>query len=57
MPVPGILRTIFLLHKLQQTDELKAGDEVKVYLYKDPHGRMTASPEAAENARGPDRLR
>lgn len=33
----------FLLHKLQQTEPVKVGDVVKVYLYLDPHGRMTAS--------------
>lgn len=32
-----------LLHKLQQETPLKVGDKVKVYLYLDPHGRMTAS--------------
>lgn len=32
-----------LLHKLQQTAEVKVGDEVKVYLYLDPNRRLTAS--------------
>ncbi len=32
-----------LLHKLQQTEEVKAGDKVKVYLYLDPNKRLTAS--------------
>ncbi|MBQ9763970.1 MAG: RNA-binding protein [Phascolarctobacterium sp.] len=32
-----------LLHKLQQTEELKEGDKVKVYLYLDPNKRLTAS--------------
>ncbi len=33
-----------LLHKQQQTgDEVAIGDEVKVYLYLDPKGRLTAS--------------
>lgn len=32
-----------LLHKLQQTEEVKVGDEVKVYLYLDPSKRLTAS--------------
>ena len=37
-----------LLHKLQQETEVKIGDSVKVdsvkvYLYLDPHGRLTAS--------------
>ncbi len=32
-----------LLHKLQQTAEVKVGDEVKVYLYLDPNKRLTAS--------------
>ena len=33
----------FLLHKLQQTEEIKEGDKVKVYLYLDPNKRLTAS--------------
>ena len=32
-----------LLHKLQQTTPVKVGDKVKVYLYLDPQGRITAS--------------
>ncbi len=32
-----------LLHKDQQTKEVKVGDTVKVFLYHDPHHRMTAS--------------
>lgn len=32
-----------LLHKLQQTSPVKPGDKVSVFLYKDPHGRLTAS--------------
>lgn len=32
-----------LLHKMQQDVPLKVGDKIKVYLYLDPHGRMTAS--------------
>ena len=32
-----------LLHKLQQTTPVKVGDEVRVYLYLDPHKRLTAS--------------
>ncbi len=32
-----------LLHKMQQDGEVKVGDSVKVYLYLDPHGRLTAS--------------
>lgn len=32
-----------LLHKQQQDMPVKVGDIVKVYLYLDPHGRMTAS--------------
>ena len=32
-----------LLHKQQQDTPVKVGDLVKVYLYLDPHGRMTAS--------------
>ncbi len=32
-----------LLHKLQQTEDVKIGDTVKVYLYLDPNKRLTAS--------------
>lgn len=32
-----------LLHKMQQTAEVKVGDAVKVYLYLDPNKRLTAS--------------
>lgn len=32
-----------LLHKQQQLSPVKAGDEVRVYLYLDPHKRLTAS--------------
>ncbi|MBR1591255.1 MAG: RNA-binding protein, partial [Acidaminococcaceae bacterium] len=32
-----------LLHKQQQLSPVKAGDEVLVYLYLDPHKRLTAS--------------
>lgn len=32
-----------LLHKDQQTDLLKVGDQVKVFLYRDPRGRITAT--------------
>ncbi len=32
-----------LLHKNQQTDEVKIGDNVTVFLYHDPSGRLTAS--------------
>jgi uncharacterized protein len=32
-----------LLHKLQQTTPVRVGDEVRVYLYLDPHKRLTAS--------------
>ena len=32
-----------LLHKLQQSEEIKVGDTVKVYLYLDPNRRLTAS--------------
>ena len=35
-----------LLHKLQQTEAVNVGDEVKVYLYKDPHA---LSPRFARN--------
>jgi predicted RNA-binding protein (virulence factor B family) len=32
-----------LLHKAQQTEPVKIGDRVKVFLYHDPHHRLTAS--------------
>ncbi|MEE3381738.1 MAG: S1-like domain-containing RNA-binding protein [Succiniclasticum sp.] len=32
-----------LLHRMQQTTPVQVGDEVKVYLYLDPHRRLTAS--------------
>lgn len=32
-----------LLHKMQQTVPVKVGEKVRVFLYKDPHGRLTAS--------------
>ena len=32
-----------LLHKVQQTAEVNIGDKVKVFLYLDPHKRLTAS--------------
>ncbi len=32
-----------LLHKVQQTEEVAIGQTLKVYLYKDPKGRLTAS--------------
>ncbi len=32
-----------LLHRLQQTSSVSVGDEVEVYLYLDPHRRLTAS--------------
>lgn len=32
-----------LLHKDQQTEEVHEGDEVRVFLYHDPRGRLTAS--------------
>ena len=32
-----------LLHKQQQTSPVAIGDEVKVFLYRDPKGRLTAS--------------
>ena len=41
-----------LLHKLQQTEAVNVGDEVKVYLYKDPHGRLTASPKLPKMSEG-----
>ena len=47
-----------LLHKLQQETEVKVGDSVKVYLYLDPHGRLTASmklPKMREGQLGAER--
>lgn len=42
-----------LLHKLQQIDEdIKAGDSLKVYLYNDPHGRLTASQKLPKMREG-----
>lgn len=42
-----------LLHKQQQTgNELAIGDEVKVYLYLDPKGRLTASTRLPKMAVG-----
>ena len=41
-----------LLHKLQQTDPVKIGDRVKVYLYLDPHGRLTASQKLPKMREG-----
>ncbi|MGL5270459.1 MAG: S1-like domain-containing RNA-binding protein, partial [Selenomonadaceae bacterium] len=32
-----------LLHKTQQTAPVAVGDEVEVFLYRDPKGRLTAS--------------
>ena len=32
-----------LLHKNQQTGDVKVGDKVTVFLYHDPSGRLTAS--------------
>ena len=32
-----------LLHNAQQTEPVKVGDRVKVFLYHDPHHRLTAS--------------
>lgn len=39
----GNTKDDILLHKAQQTSEIRKGDEVKVYLYLDPKGRLTAS--------------
>ncbi len=41
-----------LLHKLQQTAPVKIGDKVKVYLYLDPQGRMTASQKLPKMREG-----
>lgn len=41
-----------LLHKLQQTEAgPRLAEEIKVYLYKDPHGRLTAEPEITRKMR------
>ncbi len=39
----GTTNDDILLHKNQQTDEVKIGDNVTVFLYHDPSGRLTAS--------------
>ncbi|MDD4601447.1 Conserved virulence factor B [bioreactor metagenome] len=41
-----------LLHKLQQTEAVNIGDEVKVYLYRDPKGRTTASMRVPQMKEG-----
>lgn len=41
-----------LLHKLQQTAPVKIGDKVSVFLYKDPHGRLTASMKTPKMREG-----
>lgn len=41
-----------LLHKLQQTAPVKTGDKVSVFLYKDPHGRLTASMKTPKMREG-----
>jgi hypothetical protein len=41
-----------LLHKMQQDTPVKVGDKVKVYLYLDPHGRMTASSKLPKMQEG-----
>ena len=41
-----------LLHKGQQTAEVRVGDKVRVFLYHDPHHRMTASMRLPEIALG-----
>lgn len=41
-----------LLHKLQQTEPVQIGDQLKVYLYKDPKGRLTASQKLPKMREG-----
>ena len=41
-----------LLHKGQQTHEVKEGERVKVFLYHDPHHRLTASMRLPQIAIG-----
>jgi uncharacterized protein len=41
-----------LLHKVQQTENLAVGDEVKVFLYHDPKGRLTASMKLPQMKEG-----
>lgn len=41
-----------LLHKLQQTEPVNIGEEVKVYLYRDPKGRTTASMKVPKMKEG-----
>lgn len=41
-----------LLHKVQQAHEVAIGDEVKVFLYLDPKGRLTASMRVPQMREG-----
>ena len=41
-----------LLHKLQQAKPAQVGDQVKVYLYLDPHHRLTASEKLPKMREG-----
>lgn len=41
-----------LLHKVQQAHEVAVGDEVKVFLYLDPKGRLTASMRVPQMREG-----
>ena len=41
-----------LLHKLQQAKPAQVGDQVKVYLYLDPHHRLTASEKLPKMKEG-----
>lgn len=41
-----------LLHKLQQTEAVNIGDEIKVFLYRDPKGRTTASMKVPKMREG-----
>ncbi|MDU2063731.1 MAG: S1-like domain-containing RNA-binding protein [Sporomusaceae bacterium] len=41
-----------LLHKVQQTDAVAIGDEVTVFLYKDPKNRLTASQKLPKMKEG-----
>ena len=48
-----------LLHRGQQTRPVKEGERVQVFLYHDPHHRLTASmrlPNGRKGRRRPDRL-
>ena len=48
----GQTKDDILLHKAQQTREVKVGDEIKVFLYLDPKKRLTASMRVPQMREG-----